>query len=68
MKQAYLLTITGDERTRFDADPEFIRAELQAFASRLIKFYSRGSIPAVNVLITPECSVPKLPADFKAGY
>jgi len=54
MKQAYLLTITGDERIRFDAEPEFIRAEIQAFASRLVRFYSSGSIPAVTVKPAPD--------------
>jgi hypothetical protein len=53
-----VLQQTGNERTRFDAEPDVIRAELQAFASRLVKFYSRGSIPDVTVKVAPACFRP----------
>jgi hypothetical protein len=49
--QVFLLIVTPGPETRFVQDPEFCRAELEAFAEKLMKFYSRGPLPKVACLM-----------------
>jgi len=49
MNTHFLVTVQTDERTRFGQDPEYFRRELRAFAQRLFKSETTGSIPAVTV-------------------
>lgn len=51
MTQVYLVFVTPGPDTRFDQEPEFFAGELQAFAEQLVKFHSRGTIPAVKLKI-----------------
>jgi hypothetical protein len=51
MTQAFLLIVTPGPETKFREEPEFFKAELEAFCERLVKFHSGGTIPAVRCFI-----------------
>lgn len=51
MTQAFLLIVTASPDTRFDRELEFFKLELEAFTRTLVKFYTRGPVPKVEIFV-----------------